>query len=76
MVTQQVAMGVVVAAACAVGLWNDRLLLTNSRYGRWLTRLFGPVGGLWALRVLLFLGIVFGILLAADVIRPIQWKKR
>jgi hypothetical protein len=76
MVTQQVAMGMMVAAACAVGLWYDQVLLVHSRYGRLLSRLFGPARGLWVLRVLLILGIVFGILLAVDVIRPIHWKKQ
>jgi putative flippase GtrA len=72
-VTAQIAMGVAVAVVCAFGLWRDRWLFQNTRKGRMLARWYGEIGGLRALRAFLVVGILFGILLAADVIRPIHW---
>jgi hypothetical protein len=76
MIGTQTAMGLLVVGLCLFGLWHDRVLLDRSRYGRRLVNRFGEIGGRRALRGLLVVGIVFGILLAADVIRPIQWPKR
>jgi hypothetical protein len=76
MIATQTAIGAVVVGLCLFGMWHDRWLLEYSRYGRRLVNVFGEIGGRRALRVLLVAGIVFGILLAADIIRPIQWTKR
>jgi hypothetical protein len=76
MIATQTAMGALIVGLCLLGLWQDRLLLENSRYGRRLVRWFGEIGGRRALRGLLVAGVVFGILLAADVIRPMHWTKR
>jgi hypothetical protein len=75
MVTQQTAMGIAIAATCAVGLWFHNWLLVNTRHGQRLVRWFGDERGLHVLCALLVAGIVFGILLASDVVRPIHWKK-
>ena len=76
MIATQTAMGVLVAGLCLFALWHIGWLLENSRYGRRLVIWFGPVGGRRALVGFFVAGVVFGILLAADVIRPIQWNKR
>ncbi len=76
MIATQTTIGAVVVGLCLFGMWHDRWLLENSRYGRRLVNVFGEIGGRRALFVLLAAGIVFGILLAADIIRPIQWTKR
>jgi hypothetical protein len=76
MIATQTAIGAVVVGLCLFGMWHDRWLRENSRYGRRLVNVFGEIGGRRALFVLLAAGIVFGILLAADIIRPIQWTKR
>jgi hypothetical protein len=76
MIGTQTAVGLMVVGLCLFGLWHDRVLLVRSRYGRRLVNQFGEVGGRRALWILLVAGIVFGILLAANVIRPIQWPKR
>jgi hypothetical protein len=76
MIATQTAMGALIVGLCLLGLWQDRLLLENSRYGRRLVRWFGEIGGRRALCGLLVAGVVFGILLALDVIRPMHWTKR
>ncbi|HUE13259.1 MAG TPA: hypothetical protein VMR25_03740 [Planctomycetaceae bacterium] len=76
MIATQTAIGAAVVGLCLFGMWQYRWLLENSRYGRRLVNVFGEIGGRRALFVLLAAGIVFGILLAADIIRPIQWTKR
>jgi hypothetical protein len=76
MIATQTAMGVLIVGMCLVGIWHNGWLLENSRYGRRLAIWFGPIGGRRALTGLLIAGIVFGILLATDVIRPIHWPKK
>jgi hypothetical protein len=69
-------MGSLIVFVSLFGLWHAHWLLDNSRYGRRLARWFGAVGGMRVLRGFLITFVVFGILLAADVIRPIHWNKR
>jgi hypothetical protein len=76
MIATQTAMGVLIVGLCLFGIWHHDWLLVNSRYGRRLVIWFGPEGGRRALIGFLIAGIVFGILLAADVVRPIQWNKK
>jgi len=68
-------MGLSIMAMCLFGLWHHRWLLDNTRKGQRLVNWFGEVGGPWVLRGLLVAGAVFGILLAFDVVHPIEWKK-
>ncbi len=75
MAKEQVLIGVLCAGLCVLGLWHERWLLENTRKGRRLVNWFGPVGGLRVLRALLVAGLVFGVLLAVDVIRPMHWNK-
>jgi hypothetical protein len=76
MIRTQTAMGVLVVGLCLFGLWHIGWLLENSRYGRRLVIWFGAIGGRRAMTVLLIVGAVFGVLLAVDVIRPIDWTKK
>ncbi len=69
----QLFMGIAVASVCLLGLWKDRWFLANTKKGRQFVQWFGEQKGLWALRVLFAVGILFGALLATDVIRPVQW---
>jgi hypothetical protein len=75
MISSQTAMGVMVTVLCLYGLWRHRWFYENTRKGRRLARWFGEIGGMRVLIALLFAGMVFGLLLAFDVIRPIQWAK-
>ncbi|HEX6984579.1 MAG TPA: hypothetical protein VF170_04345 [Planctomycetaceae bacterium] len=72
---EQILIGLVTAALCGLGLWHDRRLLAETRKGRRLIRWFGEERALWVLRGLLAAGAAFGLLLAADVIRPIEWQE-
>jgi hypothetical protein len=75
MIATQTAMGVMVVGLCLFAAWHNDWLLVNSRYGRRLVIWFGPVGGRRALIGFFLAGAVFGVLLAADVVRPIHWAK-
>jgi hypothetical protein len=70
---ERILIGLVTAALCGLGLWHDRWLFAETRKGRRLAAWLGEVRGLWALRALLFIGLAFGLLLAAGVIRPVEW---
>ena len=70
---EQALIGLLVAALCGLGLWHDRWFLTRTRKGRRLIRWFGETRGLWMLRGVFIAGAAFGLLLAADMIRPVPW---
>lgn len=70
---EQILIGSVTAVLCLLGLWNSRWLLFETRKGKRLVEWLGDGRALWVLRGLLTAGVVFGVLLALDVIRPIQW---
>lgn len=69
-------MGVAIVGLCLFGLWHVGWLLEHSRYGRRLVIWFGVIGGRRAMMGILIAFAIFGVLLAADVIRPIQWTKK
>jgi len=73
MTNERILIGTVSAALCLVGLWHHRWLLSETAKGRRLMAWFGEGRALWVLRVLLALGMVFGVLLALGVIRPVEW---
>ncbi len=75
MISAQTFMGVAVALVCLYGLWKRQWFFENTKKGRRLARWFGEKRGLRVLVGLLFAGIVFGLLLASDVIRPMHWPK-
>jgi len=70
---EQILMGMAVAVLCGLGLWKARWFLENTEKGRRMVRWFGPRRALWVLQLLFGAGALFGILLAADVIRPVRW---
>ena len=69
----QTIMGVAIALVCAAGLAKSAWFLENTRKGRWLARRLGDRPAVWMLRSVLCGGIVFGVLLAVNVIRPLRW---
>jgi hypothetical protein len=73
MIRQNVLVGVIVVALCVMVASRDRWVLDHTKKGKRLVDWFGPDRAIWVLRLLLFIGIVFGGLLAAGIIRPIQW---
>ena len=68
----QIFMGTAVALASSWGLFRASWLLEKTRKGQWLKRAAGPNRAGWIIRALLLLGIVFGLLLATDVVRPLD----
>lgn len=73
MLNEQILIGALIVLLCATGLWHDRWFLENTRKGQRLIRWFGEGKALWVLRAFLGGGVVFGILLAVGIIRPVQW---
>lgn len=73
MTRDQIFMGAAIALICVMGLLNDVWFLQNTRKGRWLVERFGDDRARLVLRVALLGGAVFGLLLAADVVRPLRW---
>ena len=67
----QVAMGVGVAAMCAVGLWKERWLLTESRRLQQLKARCGDEAARWLFRGTLVAGMAFGSALATGWINPL-----
>ena len=70
---EQQFMGTAVALLCGIGWDHQRWLITKTAKGQRLVQWFGNPGGTWVLRGLLGTGVILGVLLAGDVIRPIQW---
>ena len=59
-------------ALCLMAAFNERWILEKTTKGQRLIHWFGPATASWIFRGLTLLGVVFGGLLAAGVIRPIQ----
>ncbi len=69
----QIFIGTVTLLLCVFGLVNSGWILDNTKKGERLMAWFGSARAIWVLRGLFCLGAVFGGLLAANIIRPIQW---
>lgn len=72
---EQIAMGIGVAGLSLLGLYHSVWLLARTRKGQWLSGSLGPERGLWTLRGLLALAVLFGIALATGWINPVQWSE-
>ena len=68
---EQQLIGLVVAVLGCLGWYRQRWLLEQTPKGRRLVGWFGLVGGVRVLRFLLAAVVVFGLLLACDVIGPL-----
>jgi hypothetical protein len=71
-ISDQLLIGGVTAAICAAGLWNQAWLLAETPKGRRLVGWCGEAAAPWVLRLLLSLGLGFGLLLACGVINPVR----
>lgn len=69
----QIFIGVAVAVTCLLGIRHEKWLLANTKKGQRIVRWFGEAKAPWVWRGLCGIGILFGVLLAADIIRPVQW---
>ena len=70
---EQIFIGVTVAVLCVAGLCKDRWFLAHTKKGKRLIRWLGEEKAIWLLRGLFGLGILFGLLLATDIISPVKW---
>jgi len=66
-------MGVAISLLSLLGIFKVKWITTHSTKGKKLVARFGEEKALMTLRILLFLMIIFGTLLATGVINPIQW---
>ena len=69
----QLMIGAVFALFCCAGLFKDRWFLAHTKKGQWLVRRCGQRGAVWLLRGLFGCGVLFGLLLACNVIQPVKW---
>lgn len=65
--------GSVFALICLAAVWHGRWLVAHTPKGQGLARRLGEAKAVWLVRGVFAAGAVFGALLAADVIRPVQW---
>lgn len=72
MTNDQIVIGGTTAVLCAVGLWNNAWLLENTRKGRRLVAWCGGEKAAWILRLLLLLGLGFGVLLSIGIVNPLR----
>ena len=73
MLNEQVLIGSVLAALCILGLMKVRWILEGTPKGRWLQDRYGSSTSRWILRILFASAALLGVLLAIDLIRPVQW---
>lgn len=74
MITPQVFMGLGIFVMCAVGLVNERWLLSNSRRGQRLAEKYGRAKAQWIVRTVFGVGAIFGGALAAGLVNPVDWN--
>lgn len=70
---EQIIIGTTVTVLCALGWLMDEWFLDRTKKGKRLVGWFGRDKAVWVLRIFFAAGILFGTLLAADVIRPVRW---
>jgi len=73
MLRHNVLVGGTIVLLCALLLPKERWLLEKTAKGQRLIHWFGPGSAVWVLRGLIAAGMIFGGLLAAEIIRPVQW---
>ncbi|WP_029246964.1 hypothetical protein [Schlesneria paludicola] len=73
MIPQHVLVGGLTAILCLMLLMRQTWFLEHSKKGRRLVQWFGPQKARWVLLGLTWFGVILGILIATQVLRPIQW---
>lgn len=69
----QILMGVSIALLSSVAIWQTGWLLEHTSKGQWFARRYGELRARGIIRTFFFVTAVLGVLLALDVIRPMQW---
>ena len=70
---EQLIIGVLMTLLCAAGALQADWFLRETPKGQALERRFGRQRAVWLLRGLFGAGLVFGILLATNIVRPVHW---
>ena len=70
---ERLLIGLTIALLCGVGAAKVRWLVGETPKGRWLAGRLGEPRARRVLRALLAAGAAFGTLLAAGVVRPVEW---
>lgn len=65
--------GSLICLLCALLAVKSDWFLKHTRKGAFLIRQFGDAQAPWVVRGLALSGIVLGLLLILEVVRPIQW---
>ncbi|GAB4148993.1 MAG: hypothetical protein Tsb009_23090 [Planctomycetaceae bacterium] len=73
MFNDQIVMGAGIAFVSAIGFFKANWILAETRKGQWLTENLGKQQASWTLHGVMLAGVVFGLLLATDFIRPMRW---
>jgi hypothetical protein len=73
MPTHQIVMGVAVAAASLMAFLKTDWLLRHTAKGEWFVRRFGELKARLVVRSFFFFTAALGVLLAANIVRPLQW---
>ena len=74
MIHQDVLVGSMIVALCLLLAFNERTFLERTVKGQRLVRWLGRTRAAWVLRGLAAAGMIFGLLLANGVVRPIKWS--
>ncbi|WP_166831514.1 hypothetical protein [Thalassoroseus pseudoceratinae] len=68
----QIFMGTATALLCLTAVWQTDWIIEHTRKGQWLAKRFGGRNATRVLWLLFGAGIIFGVLLATDIIRPLN----
>jgi len=75
MILEQTFIGGTTALLCVAGLWHQGWLLSETPKGQKLISRLGEHGAALTVRLLLVLGLIFGLALAAGFVHPIRWSR-
>jgi hypothetical protein len=73
MPAEQILIGLLTAGLCVAGIWRREWLLLETGKGKWLVTRYGKPAAVRIVTILLTIGLLGGLLLACNIIRPLRW---
>lgn len=73
MPVDQIIIGMITAGTCGIGLLRRDWLLTQTLKGRHLVERCGQAKATRIVTVVLAVGVLAGVLLACNILRPMRW---